>query len=156
MQLLLVRHADAENTITSDFARKLTGKGHKQAKQLAEYLAEKGITADRIIVSPLVRAKETADYLNDSLQPEIYVEDQTLACGMTPREACSLLRSFGEEESIILVGHEPDMSESAAYLCGMDDSYNISFKKAACAVFEIDNPGKGNGSLKAFINPKYI
>lgn len=157
MQIILVRHADAENTITSDFARKLTDKGHKQSKKLARYLSEICIKADVILTSPLVRAKETAEYLNKKLSPEIFTEDETLACGMHPEDACSLIRSQPEDAgSIIMVGHEPDLSSLAAYLCGMRDSLNFKMKKCACAIFETDTAGKGKCVLNMLVSPNYL
>ncbi len=56
MRLLLIRHGDP------DYANDtLTEKGHRQAKRLAESLHQ--VQIDRLVVSPLGRARHTADYL---------------------------------------------------------------------------------------------
>ena len=65
MRVLLIRHADP------DYARNtITELGHCQAKALARRLAER--TIDRLFVSPLGRAKETARYIAEvkGLRPE--------------------------------------------------------------------------------------
>ena len=56
MELLLIRHGDP------DYANDtLTVKGHRQAELLAESLLQ--VPIDRLFVSPLGRARHTADYL---------------------------------------------------------------------------------------------
>jgi len=56
MKLLLIRHGDP------DYANDtLTDTGHRQAQLLAESLLD--VQIDRLVVSPLGRARHTADYL---------------------------------------------------------------------------------------------
>lgn len=59
MKLLLIRHGDPDYGNDT-----LTGKGHKQAELLATSL--KNVEIDHMIVSPLGRARHTADYIIDS------------------------------------------------------------------------------------------
>ena len=56
MKLLLIRHGDPDYPNDT-----LTDKGHRQAKLLAESLLQ--VPIDRLFVSPLGRARHTADYL---------------------------------------------------------------------------------------------
>ena len=56
MKLLLIRHGDPDYPNDT-----LTDKGHHQAKLLAESLLP--VPIDRLFVSPLGRARHTADYL---------------------------------------------------------------------------------------------
>lgn len=55
MKLLFIRHGDPDYSIDS-----LTEKGHREAKYLAERLV--GVDAKAYYVSPLGRAKDTAEY----------------------------------------------------------------------------------------------
>jgi len=57
MKLLLIRHGDPDYPNDT-----LTDKGHRQAKLLAESLLQ--VPIDRLFVSPLGRARHTADYLS--------------------------------------------------------------------------------------------
>ncbi|HKU71743.1 MAG TPA: histidine phosphatase family protein, partial [Burkholderiales bacterium] len=59
MQLILWRHADAEDRVP-DEARALTGKGEKQAKHMASWLKERLPKDARVLVSPAKRAQQTA------------------------------------------------------------------------------------------------
>jgi broad specificity phosphatase PhoE len=56
MELMLIRHGDPDYPNHT-----LTEKGHRQAQLLAESL--RPVPIDRLIVSPLGRARHTADYL---------------------------------------------------------------------------------------------
>ena len=55
MKLLLIRHGDPDYTIDS-----LTEKGHREAQLLAEKM--KNVPVKDFYVSPLGRARATADY----------------------------------------------------------------------------------------------
>lgn len=46
--------------------------GIKQAEEVAFILKESGVTIDRIVASPLLRAKQTAEIINDSLDVPIH------------------------------------------------------------------------------------
>ncbi|WP_343596303.1 phosphoglycerate mutase family protein [Acinetobacter sp.] len=63
MQLTLVRHGEAAPPINgNDTKRPLTARGHAQAEQTADFVAEK-IQPDVFVVSPLLRAQETLAYI---------------------------------------------------------------------------------------------
>ena len=65
MDLYLIRHADAlalgERGITEDAARPLSAKGESQAQRVGAVLRRKGIVLDKLVTSPLVRARQTTD-----------------------------------------------------------------------------------------------
>lgn len=63
MQLTLVRHGEAHPSLDgNDIIRPLTERGHAQAIQTADVLKQR-IQPDIIVVSPLLRAQQTARYL---------------------------------------------------------------------------------------------
>ncbi len=63
MDLVLWRHADAEEG-RDDHARRLTPKGLKQAERMAVWLDAHLPKNARLIVSPAVRAQQTAELLD--------------------------------------------------------------------------------------------
>ncbi|MFW5858080.1 MAG: phosphohistidine phosphatase SixA [Planctomycetota bacterium] len=156
MLLVVLRHADAEPTASSDAARRLTDKGRRQADRLAAYLQRIGLAADRVVTSPYARAVETARPIADALGAPL-VEDDTLACGMAPEDAAALLaHECDPDDCVILVGHQPDCGWLLAWLCGVADSGNLAVKKGACAIVELDRPAAGEGVLRAFLPPKLL
>src|ERR1044072_275957 len=63
MNLILWRHAEAEEG-RDDHARRLTPKGVKQAQRVAVWLEQPLPKNARLLVSPAVRAQQTAKHLN--------------------------------------------------------------------------------------------
>jgi phosphohistidine phosphatase len=111
MRVLIVRHAEAAPG-TPDELRTLTLAGREQARILGETLRESGFSADAVVTSPFLRARETADALALA-RPAV---DERLAPGATPddlRQAAA-----GRGETVVLVGHQPDCSQAFAAFTG--------------------------------------
>ncbi|HEV3225540.1 MAG TPA: histidine phosphatase family protein [Acidimicrobiales bacterium] len=77
MELLLIRHAlpvrvEGEGGTSAD--PELAPRGHEQAEALAEYLA--GEHVDSLYVSPLRRARQTAEHVSARLGLEAIVDDE--------------------------------------------------------------------------------
>src|SRR5262249_25887820 len=65
MKLYLIRHAEAvplgDNGVTRDEDRPLTEKGREQCRIVALALRQLGVRLEKLLTSPLVRARQTAD-----------------------------------------------------------------------------------------------
>lgn len=110
MELILWRHADAEEG-EPDLARKLTGKGKRQAKRMARWLHGYLPKDVRVISSPASRTRQTADALH--LHYEIADE---IAPGCTPQQMLKAAGWPAGDATIVLVGHNPAISELASLL----------------------------------------
>jgi phosphohistidine phosphatase len=158
MKVILVRHAEAEprGNYPDDGARPLTKNGIKVQKQVAKALARMGISPDRIVTSPLVRANQTAAITAEAvgLQGSLQ-ESDALGNDYSPEGVLELLKGFGPEETVMLVGHEPDFSELAGALLGPGEGPKIDFKKSAVLGIGFDgSPEFGAGTLLFFYRPK--
>ena len=104
MYLYLLRHAHAEdfNLGNIDANRKLTLKGHDQAKSLRRTLQTLEIHFDLVISSPWRRARQTASAL-ESVSEQLEVSD-LLAAAPSP----ALLRLIAEQsqtkQCLLLIG----------------------------------------------------
>ncbi len=110
MDLILWRHAEAEDG-APDAKRKLTERGRKQARQAARWLRKRLPADARILVSPAVRAVQTAQAL------ELPIE--TLDKLGTGASAASLLGAAGWPHAggtVVIVGHQPTLGRAAALL----------------------------------------
>jgi len=152
-EIWIMRHASAEDYSTgSDAARRLTAKGHAEAKAQGRELKKRGLSFQAVVVSGLVRAGQTADEVMAEVKapfpPRI---DSRLVPGSTPEEMLDLIRElaaeFEHQGRALLVGHNPSMGELRAVLLGnlADDS----FPKAAVAAFAIDAGATGVPPLGA-------
>lgn len=110
MDLILWRHADAQDG-EQDMARALTAKGRKQAQQMAAWLHARLPKNLRILVSPAVRALQTADALE--LEYEVIANIAPDAAGVEILSAAGWPDATG---TVLLVGHQPTLGEAASLL----------------------------------------
>jgi phosphohistidine phosphatase len=131
LRLYLVRHAEAAPGEPDDL-RPLTAAGRESARALGASLAAEGVSADAVLTSPLLRARETGGELARALGCELE-PDERLAPGATAddvRDAVS-----GRGDAVVVVGHQPDCGEIAAELSGAPAP---AFPPAGLAVLDLD------------------
>ncbi len=110
MDLILWRHADAQDG-ENDMARALTAKGRKQADKMAAWLHARLPAKTRILVSPAVRALQTADALK--LDYEVVANIAPGAIGVQILSAAGWPDASG---TVLVVGHQPTLGEAAGLL----------------------------------------
>jgi phosphohistidine phosphatase len=160
VDLYLIRHADAvslgEGGVASDEERPLSGKGQNQAKALAESLQRQGVRLSKVLTSPLVRARQTAEGMLASWngpRPELVLCAE-LEPGFQPKRLARRLNDL-KADSIALVGHQPDMSAWAAWLIGSNKA-QVDFAKAGTAYIACAAEArKGGGTLVWLVTPSW-
>ncbi len=115
MDLILWRHAEAEdgNENLPDAKRRLTARGEKQARLMANWLNRHLPKKTRILVSPAERTQQTAH----PLQRAYELEDKVSTAGT----ADDLLAAAGwpsADGTVLVIGHQPTLGEVAARLLG--------------------------------------
>lgn len=113
MDLILWRHAEAEELAegVDDPTRGLTPKGERNARRVADWLNHVLPHSTKVLVSPALRARQTAEALDrkfkvvDALAPEGTVEG-----------LLSAARWPDAREPVLVVGHQPTLGLTAAYL----------------------------------------
>jgi phosphohistidine phosphatase len=121
-QLLLIRHAKAEapTDVASDHERALTLAGRGAATALGAELRDAGLVPDVLLVSSALRTQQTWKLMSSALETSDVrtTEDlyETHVAGVL--EILAALE--GEPGIVAVVGHEPTMSATAAYLAGSD------------------------------------
>src|SRR4051812_50092900 len=114
MRLFLVRHAEAAPG-EPDALRELTPAGEDQARGLGMELAANGIRPAAILTSPLTRARQTAEAVGLAVGVPVEI-DERLGPGAT---VDSVREAFeGRGETVLRVGHQPDLPPIAAQLTG--------------------------------------
>jgi len=155
MIIYFLRHADAEDFVDSDFTRKLTPKGHDQAERVGKFCKQNGIKPEVFLTSPLVRARETADIVGKKTGVTPAIADW-LACGMTPATLIEKLQPISTKSSVLLVGHEPDLSTVVSYLLGLPEPVNFPIRKASLTAINAPWLDQGSGSLEFTLPPKFF
>ena len=155
MQLLLLRHADAVLSARTDDLRPLSDKGRQQARRVARFCKERNLQPDLILSSPFLRAEETARIVAEELKGEM-VLTAFLASGMLPFAAMEELRAYTRFETVMLVGHEPDLSSLAGALIGAGNPGALHIRKASLTGLVVEGFHCGGAQLEFLVPAKLM
>jgi phosphohistidine phosphatase len=152
-QLWLLRHAEAEPHGTrADAERRLTPRGERQARAAGNALARVGAEFDAVLFSPKARARQTAELAAGSWseeQRERLRAHAPLAGGFNAQGALDALSAIPADGRLLLVGHEPDLSQLAGDLTGG----LVDLKKGGLAVVRLEGVG---GELAVLMRPREL
>ncbi len=158
MDLILWRHADSlpvKNESEADFGRHLTGKGRKQAARVGEWLERHLPDSAKVLVSPAVRARETAEALGRKFHT---VEE--LGPGAPAAQVLIAAGWPDNRHPVLVIGHQPTLGQAASLLL-FGEEQNLSIRKGA--VWWITNRGREDEdsrhsrlTLRAAICPDYL
>jgi phosphohistidine phosphatase len=152
-QLWLLRHADAEPHGTRvDSERRLTERGERQARLAGIALGRLQVNVEAILVSPKVRARQTAELASEGWGEDrqtLLRTHEPLAGGFDAAQALDALAGTEPEGNVMLVGHEPDLSGVVAELTGA----SVDLKKGGLAVVRL---GGGGGELVVLLRPREL
>ncbi len=113
MDLILWRHAEAfePRQGQADLDRPLTPKGERQAQRMAQWLTRQLPASARVLVSPAKRTQQTAEALDRKFKtvPE-------LAPDGTVEALLAVARWPDNREPVLVIGHQPTLGLTAAYL----------------------------------------
>jgi phosphohistidine phosphatase len=160
MNFCMIRHADAvpvdPTGAMKDADRPLTDKGLGQCKALAATLKRRGIVLGKLISSPYLRARQTAEEVLKFLtepRPELLMCEHLIP-DAKEKKLNRYLRTI-EEETVTLVGHMPDLAVYAGWLIGSKKA-QVAFAKAGVAWIECETgPTKGGGVLTWLLTPDW-
>lgn len=154
MDLLLVRHATAEDGRPgrSDADRRLTAEGRREFLRALAGLRRLDPEPTRILTSPLVRARETAELLAEQVAGPEPEEWPLLAPGGSLEGILRDLRGAGE--TVVLVGHEPGLGRLVSLCLAGAAGDNTPLKKGGMARIRFDGaPRPGRGRLVWLLTP---
>ena len=158
MDLLIVRHAIAvdhgDPGYPRDDDRPLTPEGIHKFRLAARGIKELAAKPDRVVSSPLVRARQTAEILRDAIAPSMEITfTPHLINGANFGDLVAFVTGLNAG-TVALVGHNPHPSEFTAYLVGGKGAASILFKKGAAALVSFpDAPAPGRGTLEWLVQP---
>ncbi len=156
MKLLVLRHADAQTEADTDKARPLSPKGEEQSRRVASLCKKTGHLPDVILHSPLLRSRQTAEIFGRLTALPRLIEVGWLSCGMNPERALEELGAYAEFTSVMIVGHEPDLSRLLAALLGMPDSAALHIRKSSLTCVSLSALSAGCGVLEYLVPAKLL
>ena len=154
MELLLWRHCEAEPG-APDLGRALTGKGEKQARRVAAWLHAHLPDSARILVSPALRAQQTAAALAELAPRKVKTVD-ALAPGASAEDVLRAVRWPQSGAVIVVVGHQPTLGWVASrLLSGAEADWPIK-KGGVWWVSSRSRFGIDQAVVRAVINPDLV
>ena len=145
----MLRHAKSDQHLgLPDHERPLNERGRRQAPEVGRHLNSQGIVLDLAVVSTALRTQETWQLVSGELAESPRVELAGKVYNASLDDLLEVVRELPEDAtSVLLVGHNPGVSELVATLTGEE----VDLPTAALAVVELpgrwSDVGPGSGTL---------
>lgn len=154
MKLYILRHgiaAEVGPAGLGDAGRPLTDEGIARMKAAARGMKRLEVVPDVILASPLVRARHTAEIVGRELGIEVRLDDR-IAPGFDVSRLDELLGERRGMASLMVVGHEPDLSGLVTALTGG----LVEMKKGGLALVELNEADQRSGTLVGLLAPRVL
>jgi phosphohistidine phosphatase len=149
-QLWFLRHGEAEpHGARDDADRELTERGRGQSRCAGRALAALELPFQDVFTSPKVRARQTAELACEALGCAPIVHEP-LSEEFDLDDALTLLRAAGADHRVLVVGHEPDFTQTIHDLTGA----SVALKKGGLAGVRMEGPSRG--VLIALLRPREL
>lgn len=156
MNIYLLRHGEAEARAHNDPARPLTARGKLEIEQVAQQFAARHISLDRCFASPYLRASQTASLFLQFTAPNLPVETVDV---LTPEVRASAVIDFLDgvrEQHVLLVSHNPLLSELCALLTDGDISHMHILRTSELVCVASDVMGLGVATIPFRLLPEAL
>ena len=150
MDLILWRHCDAAPGVPDEL-RPLTPLGHKQAAKMARWLNGRLPAGCRIIVSPALRAQQTAQALERAFETV-----QEIGSGASVAAVLEAVHWPRAVEPALVVGHQPTLGRVASFLLAGDETDRALRTGGVCWLAGAVHREPAAVTLKVAIDPDFI
>jgi len=159
MFLYLMRHGIAEErSLTgSDADRELTQHGTLRTAMVAKGFHKLDLEINRIISSPYIRARQTAEIVGRIIghKDEVQLDARLVPHGAF-EEVSDLIGENDDANSILLVGHEPSIGLVISGICARG-ALTLDVRKASITAIQIDRfRPAASGALLWSIPPRIM
>jgi phosphohistidine phosphatase len=159
MNLFILRHASAGTARPNsalDVKRPLDKDGKRHCLQLAQVLNAMDIQFDLIISSSLKRSLQTASLIGTETGYEAPIlQSPGLAPEATLKDFQKLLQEHRESENVLVVGHNPNLSNflGALLVPAASSPAQIRLRKGTLARLSLT---RGPATLQAMLDPRVV
>ena len=123
----------------NDAARPLTASGRRETKRMARTLRRRKAPFDKIVSSPLARARQTAEIVAATYRRKVVFTQHLQPEGDLRSLVQQLRRIAGRARSVLLVGHEPSMSTLISMLLSGGKTLKIRLKKGGLCRLTVES-----------------
>jgi phosphohistidine phosphatase len=159
MDIYILRHGEAQprSEDLPEAERELTQKGRRDVERIARLAWAAKVQPDLVLSSPYARAKQTAEIAIQAFEskPDL-VETPVLVPSGSPKQVWREIKSHSKSRQLLLVGHEPQLSDLVAYLL-VSPALRLDLKKGALVRIRVDQLGvEPHGELKWVLTPGLV
>lgn len=166
-RLWILRHAKAVPHVPDDHGRALVARGERQCASVAEQLLESPLAGQfprLVLTSSAVRALSTAQLVVEHIGAKTTIEVEKPLYQASPDDVLERLRELRGTSSVVVVGHNPTLSELVPWL--LDPGDTKGYRKVhnglpTCGLAVVRLGEKrwaeltpGSGRLELFVVPK--
>ena len=161
MNLFILRHASAGTARPNpvlDAKRPLDKEGKRHCLQLAHVLNALDVQFDLIVSSPLKRCLQTASLIGTETGYEAQMlQSKALAPSGTLRDFNALLKESGKAENLLVVGHNPNLTNfiGALLVPAASAPASVRLRKGTIARLSL-NSTRGPAILQGLIDPRTV
>jgi len=163
MNLYILRHGIAvehgDPGYLNDADRPLTPKGERKVRAIAEAMDALDLSFDLILTSPYPRARQTAEIVAKVLKAseQLHLSDDLTPAGSTEQLIQTINGHETQPEDVLLVGHEPYLSDLISLLVAGDMRFPVVLKKGGFAKLITDSLKHGScATLAWLLTPKQM
>jgi len=163
MNLFILRHASAGSPRANpllDLKRPIDKDGKTQCLQLAHVLNALNLNFDLVVSSPLKRAQQTAQLVaTETGYEQKLLISNALAPAATFAQFQRLLRDSSTSENILVVGHNPNLTQFLGQLLGVGANAEttgtprVRLRKGSLARVNLQ---RGSAVLQSLIDPRVV
>ena len=160
LTLYLLRHAKSswDDVSQRDFERPLNDRGREACELVGEFIEEKGIDFDLVLVSTAVRTRETIDLVKERAKFHSEVRYDERIYEATVSQLLEVISQVdNDRENVLLVGHNPGMEALLALLTGLQVRVTTAnLAKVEIQATKWSDSLAHTGTLDWIIRPKEI
>jgi len=160
MKLIIGRHGEAEQHSATglDKDRKLTEKGIADIGKMADFIFHSPLRVTQIFHSPYIRTNETAEIFSEKIRFKGIVNPvNELLPGADYSDLLPKLNQFTNSDTILIIGHNPDVSFFAGKLIRDESFANVfGFSPGTTVAINIAKENFLRGQLIWMISPEFL
>jgi phosphohistidine phosphatase len=160
VDIYILRHGRAEKrapSVRGDEGRALTGEGRTEILGVAEFLASRDVVFGCIATSPYLRSVETAQIVAKALgRRGLLVQWDELTPGAGIEALESRISGRPEDESLLIIGHEPLLGMFAGYMISGGGRAAIALGKGGLAKIRNARLDPVSGELQWLLTVRQI
>lgn len=140
MKLLIIRHGEVKNFALDPLGPALSEQGIEDLAKVKEFIELQGVRPGRLFTSPMRRALQTAQILNEVWSLKIEEVPWLRPGVLVPEMEAGLLKESTEpgKAPLVLVSHQPGLGNFIAQLLWKEEGQFFNLSRGSGVFLDLD------------------